>query len=82
MTLGRLDVLVFTGGIGENSAFKRKKVLDLLSPLRLTCDEWRNRAHGRSSGHVISREGSVPVVLVIPTNEELVIAKETLQEIS
>ena len=82
MTLGRLDVVVFTGGIGENSSLKRQKVLDLLSPLGLTCDDTRNRGHGTSTGHVISKEGAVPIVLVIPTNEELIIAKETLKEVS
>ena len=74
-------MLVFTGGIGENSALKRKMVLELLKPLGFTCDVTRNDAAGSRSGHVVSKESAFPVAMVIPTNEELVIASETLKEV-
>ncbi|MFQ5417802.1 MAG: acetate/propionate family kinase [Myxococcota bacterium] len=74
--LGRLDALVFTGGIGENSAGVRARVLGLLGHLGLKLDEARNAVHGLASGGVISRPGP-PLALVVATNEELLIARET-----
>jgi acetate kinase len=74
--LGRLDALVFTGGIGENSAIVRSKVLALLGFLGLEENIIANGAHGRDHHGRISLMGS-PVALVVPTNEELVIAQDT-----
>ena len=74
--LGRLDALVFTGGIGENSAIVRSKVLALLAFLGLEENIIANAAHGRDHHGRVSLMGS-PVALVVPTNEELVIAQDT-----
>ena len=75
-SLERLDALVFTGGIGENSAVARGLVLARLGFLGLTEDPAANAAHGRSTGGRISRPGPVQA-LVVPTDEELMIARDT-----
>ena len=74
--LGRLDGLVFTGGIGEHAAAIRAQVVGQLAVLGLGVDEGRNRAHGRASHGRISAEGAHPAVLVIPTDEEWMIAQD------
>lgn len=74
--LERVDALVFTGGIGEHAAPIREQTLSELSVLGARLDEALNAEHGRSSGGRITREGSGLLALVIPTNEELVIARE------
>ena len=74
--LGRLDALVFTGGIGENSALVRGRVIGQLGFLGLFLDAAANAAHGRSSQGRITR-GARPQALVVPTNEELLIARDT-----
>jgi acetate kinase len=79
--LGRLDALVFTGGIGEHSAVVRAAVLGRLRFLGLGVDERCNEAHGWGSGGRISPPaagaGRDPVALVVPTDEELLIARHT-----
>lgn len=70
------DAIIFTGGIGELSALKREKVMDLLQPLGVEADDERNNCHGQRSDGYISSLDSPVKVLVIPTNEELVIARE------
>ena len=75
-SLDRLDALVFTGGIGENSAVVRGLVLRRLGFLGLTEDPEANARHGRSTGGRISRPGPVQA-LVVPTDEELMIARDT-----
>jgi acetate kinase len=74
--LGRLDALVFTGGIGENSNVVRSKVLALLGFLGLEENIIANAQHGRNHRGRVSLMGA-PVALVVPTNEELVIAQDT-----
>jgi acetate kinase len=74
--LGRLDALAFTGGIGENSVPVRAKVVEHLRVLGLVLDPARNAANGRDSNGRITTDGSV-AALVVPTNEELVIALDT-----
>ncbi len=76
-SLDRVDALIFTGGIGENSALVRGKTLEHLKFLRPILDVDRNESHGRESAGLISSELSPLAVLVISTNEELVIARET-----
>ena len=72
--LGGLDALIFTGGIGENSSFIREQVLNKLAFLGLKADETANLAcRFGHSGNISS--GDTPA-LVIPTNEELVIAQD------
>lgn len=77
-SLTRLDALVFTGGIGENSSRVRSKVLAHLDLLGFSIDDELNHHHGSvSQGHIEGADSRFRV-LVIPTNEELVIAKEAL----
>ncbi|TVR43624.1 MAG: acetate kinase [Planctomycetota bacterium] len=78
---GRFDGLVFTGGIGENSRGIRAQVLQHLSLLGLSVDEERNQSNGRDSAWLITTDASLPA-LVIPTNEELQIARETMSVIN
>jgi len=78
--LGGIDALIFTAGIGENSAFIRKLVCDRLAYLGLALDENMNESKG--SEYEISSVSSAVKVLVIPTNEELMIAEDTYTLIS
>jgi acetate kinase len=71
--LGGLDTLVFAGGIGENSPEARYRILSALGFLGITLDAARNRA----GSPIISAEGGRVVVRVIPTDEELMIARAT-----
>ena len=74
--LGRLDALVFTGGIGENSSLVRAKVIDQLGFLDLHLDPAANARCVRGvSGRVTT--GTRPQAVVVPTNEELMIARDT-----
>lgn len=75
---GPLDALVFTAGMGEHSAEIRFRTVQALSPVlpRIGLDEERNAVHGKGSSGIISVEGSVPLLLVIPTDEEAMIAME------
>jgi acetate kinase len=74
--LERLDALVFTAGIGENSADVRSRVLARLGFLGLAEDAEANARHGRDTGGRISPDGQV-VAMVVPTDEELLIARDT-----
>lgn len=76
--LSRLDALVFTGGIGENAAAVRSQTVSHLGILGFSLDESANETHGSEANGLISQEGS-RACYVIPTNEELMIARETLQ---
>lgn len=74
-SIGGLDVLVFTAGIGEKSPEIRRRICTGLEFLGLFLDEEKNTATGREA--VISSSSSSVQVLVIPTDEELLIARET-----
>ena len=69
--LGRVDAVVFTGGIGENSRYVRRLITDGMSEYGITIDPHKNEKNERdiSAGRV--------KILVIPTNEELAIARDT-----
>ena len=69
--LGGADALVFTAGIGEHSAVIRRRICEACAWLGLTLDEAANERHGQR----ISRAGSRVSAWVIPTNEELMIAR-------
>ena len=70
-----VDAVVFTGGIGENSSVFRKMILSDLSYLGIEIDDEKNNV--RSEEQMISSDASKVQVWVVPTNEELVIAKDT-----
>ncbi|MGM9322648.1 acetate kinase [Deinococcus aquaticus] len=76
VALGRVDALVFTGGIGENSAAVRGAVLARLGVLGAAVDPALNARAVRGESGLISPEGSLPA-LVVNTNEELMIARQT-----
>ena len=71
-----VDAIVFTAGIGENCALVRTKVCSYLGYLGITIDEEANGKRGEEI--VISTPDSKVKVLVVPTNEELAIARETV----
>ncbi len=74
-TLGGLDTLVFAGGIGENAASIRARICDGLQFLGVELHELRNAQHAA----LVSSDASSVAVRVIPTDEESVIAKLTLE---
>ena len=76
--MGGIDALVFTGGIGENSALVRSAVCSGLEFLGIEIDDEKNSAKQNE----LSKEGSKVHVLRIPTNEELVIAMDTAEIVS
>lgn len=75
--LGGVDAIVFTAGVGENSANLRKALCERLSYLGIELDEDANKKRGETVE--ISKAGSKVRVFVIPTNEELVIAQDTVR---
>ena len=76
--LGGLDALVFTAGVGENSALVRRRSVERLGFLGLALDDGRNEARS-ADARIISPDGAAVPVLVVPTNEELQIALETVE---
>ena len=74
---GGVDAVVFTGGIGENSNVIREKVLAYCEFLGLKADHERNLAARFGNGGYITAENSPVAGVVIPTNEELMIAHDT-----
>jgi acetate kinase len=74
--LGRVDAIVFTAGIGENDPVSRELSCRGLSALGVTLDHERNLSPERGARD-IGASGSQVRVLVIPTNEELEIARQT-----
>jgi acetate kinase len=74
--LSAIDALIFTGGIGENNAAIRAQTLSHLAILHPELDQKLNEAHGKGADGRITGESGL-LCLVIPTNEELMIAKET-----
>ena len=81
---GRLDAVVFTGGIGENSAPIRQLTLARLSLLGFKVNEQANLANrfGKESNQGIITEQGSTIAMVIATNEELIIARDTLELVS
>ena len=74
-----LDCLVFTAGIGENTCQIRKAICDDMDFFGISIDLLRNEQKNDGTIHDITGENSKVKVLVIPTNEELVIARETME---
>lgn len=76
VALGGCDVLVFTGGIGENSDYVRRRTVEHLAFLGFSLDQARNKEVLFGKTGAIHAQGSLPV-WVVPTNEELLIARDT-----
>ena len=74
--LGGLDVISFTAGVGENSAIVRAGALEGLEALGIELDPERNAERSRDARKISTDESPV-TVLVIPTDEELEIARQT-----
>ncbi len=78
-TLNSCDALVFTGGIGENDAKTRAETLARLEHLGIMLDPEANANAGKGQNGIISQANSPVKAIVIQTNEELMIARETEQ---
>ena len=78
--LGGADVIAFTAGVGENGPVVRKLVCDNLACLGVKLDEEKNNVRGKFT--LISSDDSKIKVYVIPTDEELMIARDTLELIN
>ena len=76
--LGEVDGLIFTGGIGENSGVVRQKAVENLERFGLRLDGLANESVPQGQAKEISAADSEVKILVIPTNEELLIARQTL----
>lgn len=76
--LGGLDAIVFTGGIGENSDMVRANTLDGLEFLGISIDADKNDQRSKNERDISGADSKVKI-LVIPTNEELVIAMDTME---
>ena len=77
VAMGGVDAVIFTAGIGENGPLTRAGICENLGFLGLAIDAEKNQVKGKEMD--VSAEGSPARVLVVPTNEELVIARDTLQ---
>jgi acetate kinase len=76
------EAIVFTGGIGENSAEIRSRICGELNWLGVELDPELNSNHGASKSGQISSDGSRVAVYVVPTNEELLIARDTVRVVN
>lgn len=79
--LGGVDVISFTAGVGENSPLIRSAVLNRLASLGFWVDEDRNAVRSKEP-RIISKDDSPVTILVVPTNEELEMAREVISAIS
>ena len=77
VNMGGVDVIIFTAGVGENSPETREECLKDLEFLGLTLDKEKNKVRGKLAE--ISQADSKIKAYVVPTNEELMIAKETVE---
>lgn len=77
--MGGVDAIVFTAGVGENTACVREKVVDGLEYMGVKLDKGLNCNADRGKDFCISTPDSKVSVLIIPTNEELVIAQDTAE---
>jgi acetate kinase len=73
--MGGVDAIVFTGGIGENAVALRAKILEPLAFMGADFDSVRNGSDAKEK--IITRDGSRIAAWVVPTNEELMIARKT-----
>ena len=75
-----VDAIVFTAGLGENDSLVRKDICSYFGYMGIALDDEANKVRGEEK--VISTADSKIPVLVIPTNEELAIARETMEIVS
>lgn len=80
VALGKVDAIVFTAGIGENSPSIRKQICSYLNILGVKLDTRKNRKTVKKEADISARESKIKI-LVIPTNEELMIAQEAAEVI-
>lgn len=76
LTMGRVDAVVFTAGVGENDSVIRRKVSEQLGLLGATIDLEKNKV--RAVETIISTDDSKTKIMLVPTNEELAIARESI----
>ncbi|HZK33204.1 MAG TPA: acetate kinase [Tissierellaceae bacterium] len=79
-TMCRIDALVFTAGIGENSVYIREKICEGLECLNIRIDKELNQVRGVEAQ--LNKDVTSATIFVIPTNEELMIARDTLEIVS
>lgn len=79
--MGGLDCLVFTGGIGENSTVVREMTCRNMAGLGIILDKGKNKSTQRDISAIHATESRIQI-LVVPTDEELEIATQTLQVIN
>ena len=75
-----VDAIVFTAGVGENDIYMREVICQELGNLGIKLDVVKNKVRGKET--VISTEDARVKLLLIPTNEELMIARDTLNIVS
>lgn len=80
VAMGGIDVLTFTAGVGEKGPISRKAICDQLAFLGVKIDEEKNKIRGKEAE--LSHLDSKVKIYTIPTNEELMIARETLRLVS
>jgi acetate kinase len=73
--MGGVDLIIFAGGIGENDTESRRRILEGLEFLGVQFDPDRNSSRGKEA--ILTKPGSPVTAMVMPTNEELVIANDT-----
>lgn len=73
--IGSVDAIVFTGGIGENSIDMRKDIMEGFEQFGIKIDDEKNNVRG--GAHEVSTDDSTVKVMVVATNEELMIARDT-----
>ncbi len=78
VTLGHTDALVFSGGTGEASAYLRGRILENLEEFGIRLDEGKNNTCFRREGRISSDDSKIEV-WVVPTNEEIVVARECVK---
>ena len=80
VAMGGIDAIVFTGGVGENQINVRKNICKQLEFMGIEIDEDKNNMRGEEKE--ISKDSSKIKIWVVPTNEELMIAKETVRMVN
>ena len=82
VALGGVDAIVFAGGIGENNSYVRELVLEGTEVFGAKIDKEKNKVASTGNIEDISAKDSKVKIIIIPTNEELMIARDTLRLVS